>query len=174
MRGKSRERARPDESGKPSYITPEGFRRLEEEASRLWNEDRPKMAKAVQVAAAEGDRSENAEYQYSKKKLAEIDRRLSYLGKRMKALTIVHDTPKDDGRVYFGCWVTLAGEKGEERTYRIVGPDETDPDAGWISVESPMARALLKREEGDEVLVRRPKGDATYEIVAVHVEEPNG
>lgn len=174
MRGKSRERSRPDESAKRSYVTVEGYRRLEEEASRLWNEERPKMAKAVQVAAAEGDRSENAEYHYSKKKLAEIDRRLTHLGKRMKALTIVHDKPKDDGIVYFGCWVTLADEQGQERTYRIVGPDETDTEAGWISVESPMAKALLKREEGDEVLVERPKGDATYEIVAVHVDDPNG
>jgi transcription elongation factor GreB len=172
MRGKSRERTRRDESGKPSYITPDGYRRLEQEAERLWQTERPRMAKAVQTAAAEGDRSENAEYIYSKKKLAEIDRRLAFLGKRLKALRVVDERPADDGRVYFGSWVTVADEDGNEKSYRIVGPDETDAAAGYISVESPVAKALLRREEGDEVTVRRPKGDAVFEIVAVRVDAP--
>lgn len=168
----TRTRTRPDESGLPSYITVEGYRRLEAEAQRLWTEERPKMAKAVQVAAAEGDRSENAEYQYSKRKLAEIDRRLRFLGKRLEVLEVVAEPPPEDGRVYFGSWVTLESDEGEQVTYRIVGPDETDAEAGWISVESPVAKALLRREEGDDVVVQRPRGARRYEIVAVSSREP--
>ena len=170
MRGRSRDRTRPDESGKPSFITPEGYRRLEEEAERLWNVERPRMAQAVATAAAEGDRSENAEYIYGKKKLAEIDRRLAFLGKRLDVLTVVHEHPPQNGKVFFGCWVTLADRDGVESTYRLVGPDESDAERGYISVESPMARALLGREEGDEVTVARPRGQAVYEIVRVRVE----
>ncbi|MCA9602439.1 MAG: GreA/GreB family elongation factor, partial [Myxococcales bacterium] len=133
----TRDRTRPDESGRPSYVTAEGYRRLEEEAHRLWTVDRPRMAKAVEIAAAEGDRSENAEYQYSKRKLAEIDRRLRFLGKRLDVLKVVSEAPPEDGRVYFGTWVRLADRKGVEVVYRIVGPDEFDADRGWISVESP-------------------------------------
>ena len=168
----TRRRTRPDTSGKPGYITPEGYRRFEEEADRLWNVDRPKMAKAVQVAAAEGDRSENAEYQYSKQRLAAIDRRLRFLGKRLKALTVVDERPPDDGRVYFGSWVTVGDEEGRTQTFRVVGPDEIDAKERWISMDSPMGKALLSREVGDEVTVRRPKGEATYEIVEVHTAPP--
>ena len=118
----------------------------------------------VQVAAAEGDRSENAEYIYSKKKLAEIDHRLKFLGKRLKVLTIVDETPPEDGRVYFGSWVTIEDEDAKTFTYRLVGPDETDADKKWISMDSPMGKALMSRSVGDEVTVRRPKGELTYEI----------
>ena len=169
----TRRRTRPDTSGKPGYITPEGYRRFEEEADRLWNVDRPKMAKAVQVAAAEGDRSENAEYQYSKQRLAAIDRRLRFLGRRLKALTIVEAKPPDDGRVYFGSWVTVEDEDGVEQTFRVVGPDEIDAEKKWISMDSPMGRALLSREVGDEITVRRPKGEVTCEIVAVQNTRPD-
>jgi len=168
----TRERTRPDTSGEPGYITPEGYRRFEEEADRLWNIDRPKMAKAVQVAAAEGDRSENAEYQYSKQRLAAIDRRLRFLGQRLKVLTIVDEKPPDDGRVYFGSWVTVEDEAGNARTYRIVGPDEIDAEKKWISMESPMGRSLLSREVGDEIRVRRPKGEVTGEIIEVRNAPP--
>ena len=168
----TRRGTRPDTSGKPGYITPEGYRRFEEEADRLWNVDRPKMAKAVQVAAAEGDRSENAEYQYSKQRLAAIDRRLRFLGKRLKALTIVDERPPDDGRVYFGSWVTVEDEEGRTQTFRVVGPDEIDAKNQWISMDSPMGKALLSREVGDEVTVRRPKGEVTYEIVDVRTAPP--
>ncbi|MFW6023561.1 MAG: transcription elongation factor GreB [Myxococcota bacterium] len=171
MKGGSRRRSRPDESGKPSYIPRDGYRRLEKEAEHLWNVERPKVAKAVAVAAAEGDRSENAEYIYGKKKLAEIDRKLQWLGKRLDVLTIVDQRPDDEGRVFFGAWVTLEGDDGEQVTYRLVGPDETDGERGWISLDSPVAKALLKREEGDEVTVRRPKGDKRYEIVAVRYRD---
>ena len=125
------------------------------------------MAKAVQVAAAEGDRSENAEYIYSKKRLAEIDRRLRFLGQRLKVLTMVDEKPPEDGRVYFGSWVTVEDEHGNVLSYRIVGPDEIDAGKNWISMHSPMGRALLSRSVGDEVVVHRPKGELVYEIVDV-------
>jgi transcription elongation factor GreB len=169
----SRRRTRPDESGKPGYITPEGYRRFEEEADRLWNVERPKMAKAVQVAAAEGDRSENAEYQYSKQRLAAIDRRLRFLGRRLKVLTIVDENPPDDGRVYFGSWVTIEDEEGNANTYRIVGPDEIDAERAWISMDSPVGKSLLSREVGDEVVVQRPRGEVVCEIVDVRNVKPD-
>ncbi len=168
----TRRRTRPDTSSKPGYVTPEGYRRFEEEADRLWNVDRPAMAKAVQVAAAEGDRSENAEYQYSKQRLAAIDRRLRFLGQRMKVLTIVDEKPPEDGRVYFGSWVTLEDEDGRVHVYRVVGPDEIDAEKRWISMDSPVGKALLSRRLGDEVTLRRPKGDLLCEIIGVRSAEP--
>jgi transcription elongation factor GreB len=168
----TRRRTRPDTSGKPGYVTPEGYRRFEEEADRLWNVDRPKMAKAVQVAAAEGDRSENAEYQYSKQRLAAIDRRLRFLGQRLKVLTIVDDKPPDDGRVYFGSWVTIRDEGGGMQTYRVVGPDEIDAAKKWISMDSPVGASLLSRKIGDEITVQRPKGEVTCEIIEVRNTTP--
>jgi transcription elongation factor GreB len=170
VRGGSRRRTRPDESATPGHITPEGYRRLEEEAAHLWNVERPRLVKAVAVAAAEGDRSENAEYIYGKRKLAEVDRRLRWLGQRLDVLTIVDRPPDDQGRVYFGAWVTLEDDEGGQVTYRIVGPDETDAARGWISIASPVARTLLKREEGDEVMVRRPRGAKRYEIISVRYQ----
>jgi transcription elongation factor GreB len=163
----TRERTRPDTSNKPGYVTVEGYRRFEEEADRMWNIDRPKMAKAVQVAAAEGDRSENAEYQYSKQRLAAIDRRLRFLGRRLKVLTIVDESPPDDGRVYFGSWVTIEDDDGDTQTYRVVGPDEIDGAKKWISMDSPVGKALLSRKVGDEITLRRPKGETTAEIIEV-------
>jgi len=168
----TRRRTRPDTSGKPGYITPGGYRRFEEEADRLWNVDRPKMAKAVEIAAAEGDRSENAEYQYGKQRLAAIDRRLRFLGQRLKVLTIVDEKPPDDGRVYFGSWVTIEAEDGGTQTYRIVGPDEIDAGKKWISMDSPVGTSLLSRQLGDEITLRRPKGDVTCEIIEVRNTPP--
>jgi len=167
----TRRRTRPDTSGTPGYITSEGYRAFEEEADRLWNVERPQMAKAVQVAAAEGDRSENAEYQYSKQRLAAIDRRLRFLGQRLTVLTVVSEAPRDDGRVYFGSWVTIEDDTGDVQTYRIVGPDETDAAKKWISMDSPFGRSLLSRSVGDEITVRRPKGEITCEIIAVRREK---
>lgn len=163
----TRDRSRPDESGKPSYITPEGYRRLEEEAHHLWTVERPKVAKAVQVAAAEGDRSENAEYHYSKRRLGDIDRRLKVLGRRLDVLTVVSEPPPDDGRVYFASRVFLEDDSGQQKALQIVGPDETDADAGRISVDSPVGRALLGKEVGDEVAVRLPGGEVLYEILSI-------
>ncbi len=168
----TRRRTRPDTSAKPGYITPDGYRRFEEEADRLWNVDRPKMARAVEAAAAEGDRSENAEYQYSKQRLAEIDRRLRFLGQRLKVLTIVDAKPPDDGRVYFGSWVTIQDEDGDTQSYRIVGPDEIDAAKRWISMDSPVGTSLLSRQLGEEITIRRPKGEVTCEIIEVRNTPP--
>jgi len=170
LRVVSRMRTRPDEAGKPGYITAAGYRRLQEEAERLWTVERPKLVKSVATAAAEGDRSENAEYIYGKRKLAEIDRRLAYLGKRLTVLTVVDDPPARDGRVYFGAWVDLEDESGNAARYQIVGSDEIDPDAKRISIDSPLARALLRKREGDEVIVQRPKGEIAYVVIAVRYE----
>jgi transcription elongation factor GreB len=163
----SRMRTRPDESGKPGYITAEGYRKLEEEAERLWTVERPKLVKSVAAAAAEGDRSENAEYIYGKKKMAEIDRRLAFLGRRLEVLKIVDEPPERDGRVYFGAWVTLEDEDGQRVKYQIVGSDETDPDKKRISMDSPLAKALIRKHIGDEITVQRPKGEITYAIIEV-------
>lgn len=166
----TRQRTRPDTSKRPGYITPEGYRRLEEEAAFLWNTKRPEVVKALSAAAAEGDRSENAEYIYRKKQLGEIDRRLRFLGKRLDVLTVVTEPPPDNGKVYFGCFVTLEDEEGKQKRYRIVGPDEWDIDRGEISVESPVAKALLGKEEGDGVTIERPGGDICYAIVEVSAD----
>jgi transcription elongation factor GreB len=166
---RTRERTRPDESGKPGYITPAGYRRLEEEAHYLGNVKRPEVSKALAEAAAEGDRSENAEYIYRKKQLGEIDRRLRFLGRRLDVLKIVQDKPRDDGRVYFGCTVTVEDEEGRTKRYRIVGPDEWDIGKGEISVDSPVARALLGKRIGDEVPVQRPKGEEVLSIIAISI-----
>ena len=152
----------------PNYITPEGARRLSEELARLRSIERPKTVQEVADAAAQGDRSENAEYIYGKKKLREIDRRLRHLGQRLNAVTVVEpDEDRDDGKVYFGAWVRLESETGEELVLRIVGPDEFDAKRGFISMDSPVAKAILRREEGDQVKVERPRGTTTFEIVEV-------
>jgi transcription elongation factor GreB len=154
-----------------AYITPAGWQRLQEEYQRLWSVERPKVANEVSEAAAQGDRSENAEYIYGKKRLREIDGRLEFLSRRLEELVVV--TPEDpgDGVVRFGAWVRLEDEGGEQVEYRIVGPDEIDAGAGRISMDSPVGRALLGKACGDEVVVRRPKGDAVFEVVAVRYAE---
>ena len=158
-----------------NYITAPGFEALRSEFEHLWHHERPKVVKGVAEAAAEGDRSENAEYIYGKKKLREIDRRLRHLGQRIDAVEVVQiDEDRDDGKIFFGAWVRLESEAGDELILRIVGPDEFDADRGFISMDSPMARALLKREEGDEVVVQRPKGKARYEVVEVSYRELEG
>lgn len=167
----TRDRKRPDESRNPGQITPEGYARLQEQSEELWKQSRI-VADAVAVAAAEGDRSENAEYTYSKMKLGQIHGKLRFLGNRLKVLTIVPQPAPDDGRVHFGCWVRLEDDDGEEHVYRIVGPDETDVERGFISAESPMARALLGRELDDEVHVKRPKGDLIATVVEIRVRAP--
>jgi transcription elongation factor GreB len=156
--------------GRKVYITPEGQQRLQEELDHLWRTERPRVTREVSDAAALGDRSENAEYIYGKRRLREIDRRIRFLSKRLDELTVVppHGGPRD--RVYFGAWVTLLGEDGEERTYRIVGPDETDSAAGHVSMESPLGRALLGCEEGDDCTVDRPRGRATFSVLRIRYE----
>jgi transcription elongation factor GreB len=154
------------------YITPEGRQRLEEELERLWRVERPRVTSEVAEAAALGDRSENAEYIYGKRRLREIDRRVRYLTKLIEKLTVVTETPDDRERVFFGAWVTVEDEAGQSATYRLVGPDETDAPSGRISIASPMARALLGKCVGDEALVRRPKGESELVIRAVRYEAP--
>ncbi len=149
------------------YITPEGYAWLKDEYHQLYNVRRPEVVRALSAAAAEGDRSENAEYIYRKKELREIDRRVRYLQKRIPDLKVVDTKPADAKRVFFGAWVEIADEKGESKTYRIVGPDETDASKGLISVDSPMARALLKRVEGDVVTAQLPGGESEIEILGV-------
>ena len=150
-----------------SYITPEGFRKLQEELEYLWKTERPRVTSEVSEAAALGDRSENAEYIYGKKRLREIDWRLRFLSKRLDELTVVRSSPEQEGRVYFGAWVTLEDENGNLTEYRLVGPDESDVAAGKISIASPMGHSLMGREEGDEFVLRRPKGPATFKVVEI-------
>ncbi len=149
------------------YITPEGKKRLLDEFNFLWKVKRPEVTAALAAAAAEGDRSENAEYIYRKKQLREIDSRIHFLKTRLEDLVVVDAVPDDPSRVFFGAWVRLEDEDGNAAQYRIVGPDEFDPDKGWISMDSPVARALMKKCEGDEVVVKRPKGDALFTITGV-------
>jgi len=156
---------RPPSSG---YITVEGARRLRAELDHLWSVERPRVTQEVSDAAALGDRSENAEYIYGKRRLREIDRRIRFLAKRLDALTVVEPTQRTDGRVYFGAWVTLEDDDGAEVEYRLVGPDESDARSNHVSIDSPIGRALLGKREGDEVTVARPKGAVTFTIAAVN------
>ena len=147
-----------------AYITPQGFRKLQEELDRLWRVERREVTEAVARAAALGDRSENADYIYGKRRLGEIDRRIRFLSKRIDDLVVVEDSVEQEGKVYFGAWVTLEDEAGDERICRVVGPDEFDPARRWISMDSPLGRALLGHEVGDEVTVQRPKGAARFTV----------
>ncbi len=131
---------------------------------------RPEVTAALAAAAAEGDRSENAEYIYRKKQLREIDARIHYLKERLENIIVVDSRPDDVCRVFFGAWVRLEDEEGNVSEYRIVGPDEFDPAKNLISMDSPMARALMKKSEGDEAVVRRPKGEAIFTIIKVQYE----
>jgi len=151
-----------------SYITPEGQKRLSEELSYLWKVKRPQVTRAVGDAAAMGDRSENADYIYGKKQLRQIDSRIRFLSKRLSELTVVDRTPDDTSTVYFGAWVEIEDIEGNVYKYRIVGPDESDADKGFISIDSPMAKALLRKTDGDEVIVSKPNGTAAFVITSVH------
>jgi transcription elongation factor GreB len=144
-------RWRPPAPGSTPLITREGFETLREELNLLWRERRPEVVKALAAAAAEGDRSENAEYTYRKKQLGEIDRRVRYLSKRLEALKVAEGSPADRDAIFFGAWITLERvDDGAVLSYRIVGPDETDAARGWISIDSPLARAALKKRVDDE------------------------
>ncbi len=152
------------------YITPEGKKRLSDEFEYLWRSKRPEVTAALAAAAAEGDRSENAEYIYRKKQLREIDARIHHLKERLEHIVVVDGPPDNESQVFFGAWVRLEDEEGIASEYRIVGPDEFDAAKSLISMDSPMARALMKKSEGDEVVVKRPKGDAVFTIVRVQYE----
>lgn len=163
-------RYRPPMPKSSAYITPEGKTTLTEELRYLSETKRPEVTKALSEAAAEGDRSENAEYIYRKKQLREIDRRLRYLIKRLEILKTVDQKPADQSRIFFGAWVELLNEEDATVRYRIVGPDEIDTQQGMISIDSPMARAMLKKSVGDEICVRTPKGEVYYEVNEVRYE----
>ena len=161
-------RWRPPAERSTALITRAGHDRLKAELDELWRVQRPEVVRALAAAAAEGDRSENAEYTYRKKQLAGIDRRVRYLGKRLPTLKVVEQAPSDPDAVFFGAWVELERiDNGELARYRIVGPDETNAAAGWISIDSPLARALLKKRVDDEVEAQLPGGPARFAIVAV-------
>ena len=152
------------------YITPEGARRLNNELDELWKVERPRVTQAVSEAAAQGDRSENAEYTYGKKRLREIDRRVRFLRKRLEGMVVVDKPPSDPGRVFFGAWVSVEDEAGEVSRYRIVGPDEFDAAPGYISMDSPLGRALMKKGLDDEVTVEVPGGMRTLVVIGVEYE----
>lgn len=154
------------------YITRAGFERLKAEYEHLWRERRPEVVRAITAAAAEGDRSENAEYIYRKKELREIDARVHYLQRRLPDFKVVESRPTDASKVFFGASVTVADEEtGEEKSYRIVGGDETDFASGAISIDSPLARALMKKGLGDRLRVMLPGGEVEYEIVTITYTE---
>ncbi len=163
-------RFRAREPAGSQYITPAGAERLRRELDELWREERPRVTLAVQAAAAQGDRSENAEYTYGKRRLREIDRRVRFLRKRLEGMLVVETPPADRQRVFFGAWVELEGEDGARTRYRIVGPDEFDMADGYISMDSPLGRALLSRRLDDEVTVEAPGGSRALLIVAVEYE----
>jgi len=152
------------------YITPEGMHTLEEELDFLWNKRRPLVVQALSTAAAEGDRSENAEYIYRKKELGEIDRRVRFLSKRVDEVKVVTETPKDTEQIFFGAWIELEDDDGSFIQYRIVGPDEFDAEKGFISMDSPVAKALMKKRQGDDVSIETPGGVLNYYISCVQYQ----
>lgn len=161
-------RWRPPSPSSTAIITREGFEKLKAELDHLWHTLRPEVVKALAAAAAEGDRSENAEYTYRKKQLGEIDRRVRYLSKRIPSLKVAEGTPGDQDAVFFGASIELENvDSGESLLYRIVGPDETDARQGWISIDSPLARAALKKRVDDEFDAELPGGRTRFVIVGV-------
>ncbi len=146
-------RYRPPQPVGSKYITAEGHKRLTKEHDYLWKKKRPEVTRILSAAAAEGDRSENAEYIYRKKELREIDARIRFLRKRLDNMVVVERIPTDTDKVYFGAWVTIEDSAGTEKTYRIVGPDEFDPKLGYISMDSPMGKALLSKSLDNEISI---------------------
>ncbi len=177
MAGRRMGRGGPETPGsgakKSAYITPEGYERMQAEYENLWTVERPRVTEAVSLAAALGDRSENADYIYGKKRLREIDSRLRFLRKRLDALTVVREKPDRDDKIFFGAWVILEDEQGEQVRYRIVGPDESDAKSGAISMDSPVGRRLLGRELDDEVEVKRPRGTTVYTVAGITYRDPD-
>ena len=155
-------------AGVKNYITPAGYKRLKDEALNLLDKERPELVKVVQWAASNGDRSENADYIYGKRRLREIDRRIRFLTKRLDAALVVEPANREEtDQVFFGATVTVMDEGGEEKTYSIVGIDEADVSRGRVSWISPLAKALIKAHEGDRITVKTPAGDETLDIVSV-------
>jgi len=164
-------RYRPPSPTGSKFITAEGARRLRAELDALWRIERPRVTQAVAEAAAQGDRSENAEYIYGKRQLREIDRRVRFLRKRLEGMNVVDRPPPDRSRIFFGAWVAVEDEAGTRLDYRIVGPDEIDRGRGYVSMDSPLGRALLRRTVDDEVTVEVPGGTRTLTVVSIRYEE---
>jgi transcription elongation factor GreB len=165
-------RWRPATAPGSQYITPEGAERLRAELDTLWRTERPQVTQAVSEAAAQGDRSENAEYTYGKKRLREIDRRVRFLRKRLEGMVIVEQPPTDPRRVFFGAWVVLEDERGEHRIHRIVGPDEFDMDPRYMSMDAPLGRALLGKRLDEEIALTLAQGRTRYWITAIRYGAP--
>ncbi|TVQ70744.1 MAG: transcription elongation factor GreB [Oceanospirillales bacterium] len=155
---------------KRKLITRAGYNKLKQEFDTLWKEERPEVTRKVTWAASLGDRSENADYQYNKKRLREIDRRVRYLIKTFEEIEIVDYSPQQEGKVFFGAWVTVENDDGEQRRFRIAGYDEIFDRKDYISFESPMARALLKKEVDDEAWVETPAGKVCWYILSIEYE----
>ncbi len=163
-------RYRPPRKPGSKYITPEGKARMEKELSYLWKVKRPQVTQAVSEAAAQGDRSENAEYIYGKKQLREIDSRVRFLSKRLDDMVAVDRIPADQKKVFFGAWIELEDEAGAVKQYRIVGPDEFDVKQGLISMDSPLAQAILNKREGDDIVFQGPNGILEYYLKKVQYQ----
>ena len=161
----------PGDAARKRYITARGFRVLQQELVQLLRVKRPRVTREVAAAAAQGDRSENAEYIYGKKRLREIDRRIEFLTKRLDELEVVRPDPSQAGRVFFGAYVAVEDEAGAATEYQVVGPDEFDVAAGRVSMDAPLGRALLGRREGDEITVERPKGRVTFTVIGIRYED---
>ena len=161
---------RPPTRSSSKYVTPEGARRLRAELDQLWRVERPAVTEAVAEAAAQGDRSENAEYIYGKRRLREIDRRVRFLRGRLHGMVIVSQPPTDRTRIFFGAWATVVDEAGTRRRHRIVGPDEFDQGTDYISMDSPLGRALLGKRTGDEFEIELPTGVVKVSVEAIEYE----
>jgi transcription elongation factor GreB len=164
-------RYRTPEKPGSQFITRAGAERLKQELDELWKVERPRVTQSVSEAAAQGDRSENAEYTYGKKRLREIDRRVRFLRKRLDGMTVVDKPPSDRRRVFFGAWITLEDDAGKQTKHRIVGPDEFDMAPGYISMDAPLARALMRKGLDDEVTVELPGGSRALVITAIDYED---
>jgi transcription elongation factor GreB len=160
-------RYRPPSKQGSKYITPEGAAELKHELDHLWRVKRPEVTRAVAEAAAQGDRSENAEYIYGKKQLAEIDRRVRFLRKRLDGMRIVTEAPASNDRIYFGAWFEVRDERGKSATYRVVGPDESSAAPEYLSMDAPLARAVIGKSVHDVVEVRTPEGVREFKIIAI-------
>lgn len=156
---------------KTNLITRAGFELLQKELTHLWKVERPETTKKVSWAASLGDRSENADYQYNKKRLREIDRRVRYLTKRLEDIQVVDFNKQQEGKVFFGAWVVIENEEEEQLKFKIVGPDEIFGRNDYISIDSPMARALLKKEVDDEAVVNTPSGEKFWTVIEISYQE---
>ena len=163
-------RYRPPTRPGSRYITPAGHARLRAELEQLWRVERPQVTAAVSAAAAQGDRSENAEYTYGKRRLREIDSRVRFLRQRLDGMVVVEQPPSDSRRVFFGAWVELEDAQGNLQRHRIVGPDEFDQAEGYISMDAPLAKALMCKELDAEITVSIAGQERRYIIVSIKYE----